>query len=433
MNHSVTLLPHSEAEITVIVPHAEFEPHVKRAAIVISEETVIEGFRKGKAPYDVVKDRVGEFALYERGAELAVRAAYPKLMEELVSGELSKTPPIGRPEIAITKLAPGSDLEFKVKTALFPKVTLPDYKAIARRLGKGKQAVSVSDEETEKTLEWIRESRSVLVTVNRAAAPGDAVTIDFDTRHGGVKIEGGESRNHLFILGKGRFLPGFEDAIEGMKAGEEKSFSLQAPKDWHDKGYAEKSLDFTVKMNLVQERSMPEMTDEFAKGLGNFDSVAALKKNVAEGIAQEKEQKEIQRIRALTLEAIADASAMEVPRILIDREIEKMTDELRASIGDMGMKWEEYLAHIKKTPEDLKTDWEKDAQKRVRIALVLHEIGGVEKIEPAAQEIETRANEILARYRSAENAKKDFDPEALRAYTKDVLTNEKVFEFLEQL
>ena len=236
-----------------------------------------------------------------------------------------------------------------------------------------------------------------------------------------------------FILGKGQFLPGFEDALTDMKAGEEKSFSLQAPKDWHDKGYAEKSLDFTVKMNLVQERSMPELTDEFVKGLGNFDSVAALKKNVAEGLAQEKEEKETQRIRALLVEAIAEKSTMDVPRVLIDREIEKMTEELRAQIVQMGMQWEDYLAHIKKTPEDLARDWRDDAERRVRIALCLREIGVAEKIEPTAEEIETRANEMLARYKSAENAKKDFDPEALRGYTKDVLVNEKVFEFLEKL
>ena len=433
MHHTVTLIPNSEAELNVTIPLVELEAHVKRAAVLISEEREIEGFRKGKAPYDIVKERVGEFSIYERGAELAVRAAYPKLMEELMSGELAKTPPIGHPEIAITKLAPGSDLTFKVKLALFPQITLPDYRAIARRVREGKQAVVVKEEEIEKTIDWIRESRAALVTVNRTAAPGDAVTIDFDTRHGGVKIEGGESKNHLFILGKGQFLPGFEDALTGMKAGEEKSFSLQAPKDWHDKGYAEKSLDFTVKMNLVQERSMPELTDEFVKGLGNFDSVAALKKNVAEGLAQEKEEKETQRIRALLVEAIAEKSTMDVPRVLIDREIEKMTEELRAQIVQMGMQWEDYLTHIKKTPEDLARDWRDDAERRVRIALCLREIGVAEKIEPTAEEIETRANEMLARYKSAENAKKDFDPEALRGYTKDVLVNEKVFRFLETI
>lgn len=426
-------LPKSEIEIHVSIPFDEFDPHTKRAAVLISENTEIEGFRRGKAPYDIVKNKVGEAAIYERAADLAVRKTYPEVLTRLgESGDVSPLHPvIGRPEITITKLAPGNPLEYKVRVAVLPIVSLPDYMDIARRVRQDKKEHAASDEEMEKALAWLRESRTTLITVDRPAQKGDRVEADFEIRSDGVKIADGNSANHPFILGQGRFIPGFEDAIEGMKKDEEKHFSLIAPTDWRDKAFAGKPLDITATMKIVQERRLPELTDEFAKGMGGFASMDALKESVRRGILTEKTEKETQRVRGAIIAAITTEAKMEIPETLVAAEAEKMLAELRRGIMEMNMQWPDYLLHIKKTEEALKSEWRGEAENRVRTALVLREISMKEQIDPAEEELAAREQKILSDLRTAPDAEHAIDPIELREYAKGVLRNEKVFEFLE--
>lgn len=434
MKSQTTILPRSEIEISVEIPFSEFEPHVKRAASLIAEEVDIEGFRRGKAPYDIVKKSVGESAIYERAADLAVRKTYTNLIETLLTVPpegIKEFTPIGNPDITVTKLAPGNELTYKIKIALMPQVTLPDYREIASRTQKEKKEIQVSEEEIQKTLEWICESRLTLHDVERPLQLGDAVEIDFDIRHGGVKWEGGESKNHPLIIGKNKFLPGFEDHLIGMRKDESKKFSLAAPADWHDKNLADKMLDIEVQIKSIKERRIPEMNDDFVKQLGKFASVQELTDVIRDNIRQEKQEKEQQRVRALTIETIAAEMKADIPDVLVDREMAKMLDELKNGIENMGMKWEDYLLHLKKTTDDLMADMRQDGIKRVRIALTLHEIAKAESINPADEEVETRTAEILKKFQTPDEAKKEIDPERLREYAKGILKNEKVFEFLE--
>ena len=434
MEHKILQLPKSEIEILATIPFAEFESQVKKAAVLLSEEKEIEGFRRGKAPYDIVKNRFGELAIYERAAELTIRQNYIELLKKAASEIPEKEfIPIGRPEIAITKLAPGNDLEFKIKTAVLPEVELPDYKSIAPKILKQKKTISVEEEEIQKSLDWIRESRAPLITVDRAAQKGDLVEIDFEIKQGGVKIEGGESKNHPLTIGQGNFLPGFESQLLGMRAEEEKTFTLIAPEDWHDQTLAGKEVEFKVAVKLVQEKKIPELNDDFVKGLGNFPTVETLKNNVREGLTQEKTAQEKQRIRTLLTEEISSLLKIEIPEILIASELDKMLQELKIGIGNMQMNWADYLLHIKKTEEELRKDWRDEAEKRVKAALALRKIALQEKIEPTDEEIETKANQYLAQFKTNEETKKNIDPEELKEYTRGILKNEKVFEFLEKL
>ena len=434
MTHTLTKLPKSEIELEVTLPFPEFESHVKRAALAMSEERDIEGFRRGKAPYDAVKQKFGEAAIYERAAEHAVRKTYPALMEQLEDFPpegIKQFLPVGSPEITIIKLAPGNELIYKAKLSIMPEIELPDYEQIAKRFAHEKKEVSVDESEIEKTLQWIRESRTEVAVVEHEARDGDSVEVDFEIRHGGVKWENGESKNHPLVIGKNTFIPGFEQQLIGMKAGEEKNVSLSLPGDWRDKALAGKAIDIHVTMKLVKERNIPELTDEFVKRLGAFENLDALKKNISDGILQEKKEKEQQRVRVLIIEAIAKEIKADIPDILIEREREKMTDELKQGIEQMGMKWEDYLSHIKKTVDELKNEWLDEATKRVRVGLALREIAAREKISPTAEEIKLRSDEFLKQYNSPGEAEKQIDPDRLQEYTKGILKNEKVFEFLE--
>ena len=448
MNYQITPLPKSEVVISVVIPFDEFEPHLKQAAVLISEEIEIEGFRKGKAPYDIVKNRVGEHAIYERAAELAVRHTYRGILSELGTrnlelGRNNRAPftPIGKPEITLTKLAPGNELCYKVRVTLLPEVVLPDYKAIAQKIRAKEEEQRVSDEEADAAIQWLRESRTQLVTVGRSAAEGDRVEVDFEIRPGGVnphtsggvgvKIAEGDSQNHPVVIGGKKFIPGFEEALVGMKAGEQKSFTLTAPEDWREKSLAGRTLDFTATMKLVQERRIPELNDEFAKGIGNFTSIEALKTNVKEGLLSEKNEKETQRVRGLIIASIAAEASTDVPDVLVSAEQDKMIAQLQSGTTELGMKWEDYLLHIQKNEANLRDEWREDALRRVRIALCLGEIAAKERLDPPAEEITERANRFLQGLRARTQAERSIDPAQLREYTKGVLRNEKVFEFLE--
>lgn len=438
MQHTITSLPKSRVEITVTLPFSEFEPHVKRAAVKISEEKGIEGFRRGKAPYDIVKQRFGEAAIYEEAAEIAVRSTYPKMAQDITEQwekESKEFLPIGKPDITVTKLAPGNELAYKITLSLLPRVNLPSsYKDIARRVrGSEKTEVAATDDEVTKTIDWIRDSRTKIIAVDRPAKEGDAVEIDFEVKRGGVKIKGGEGHNHAFILGKGQFLPGFEDRLTGMSRGEEKEFDLPVPEDWREKSIAGQTLNINVKMKAVQKKIVPPLDDEFAKQLGSFDSVAKLQSIVAAGIKTEKEEKEKQRVRLHIIEEIAKQSVIDLPDVLVEAEKNKMQEELKRGVRDSGLEWESYLSHMKKTEEELMREWSGQAEARSRVALCLGQIAREEGIKPEDKEVEERANTYLKQFQSPEKAQKDIDPERLRAYTQDVLRNEKVFEFLENV
>ena len=186
-------------------------------------------------------------------------------------------------------------------------------------------------------------------------------------------------------------------------------------------------------MKCVLERAIPDLTDEFVKQLGTFDSVEHLKKNIADGLLQEKKDKEKQRLRARMIEAIAEESKVEIPEILIERELDTMIQEIQQNIEQMGMKWEGYLLHIKKTIQGLRAEWQSEAAKRVRIALSLRAIAAQEHITPGTEEIEQKAEELLKQYGSPEDTQKQIDHNRLQEYARGIVKNEKVFELLERV
>ena len=269
--------------------------------------------------------------------------------------------------------------------------------------------------------------------MKRPAQTGDRVEVDFEIRHEGVKIAEGDSRNHPLIIGQNKFIPGFEEALIGMKTGDRKEFTLPTPENWHEKSFAGKTLAISAQMRLVQERRMPELNDEFAKGIGNFPSRSALDASTREDLQTEKNEKETQRIRSLMIAQIAKDALIEVPDLLIEAEVDKMTEELRRGIADLGMKWEDYLVHIKKSPEELGREWRPEAERRVSVALTLREIAAGEHIEPSEEEVRERESHFLRQFKTAHQAENTIDPVELREYTKGVLRNEKVFEFLENI
>lgn len=412
-------LPKSQLELAITLSESELENYYDAAAKELSLHNPIKGFRPGFASRDVVVRELGKERLESIAFDIAVRE---KLTEVINERKISF---VGEPKVSKVLPKEGG-MEFTAVLAVVPQIDPGDYKKIKIAL----EEVKVEDKEILEVLEDIRKTRTQNFNVDRACAKGDRVEIDFLVKKEGKVVDGGESKQHPLVLGEGHFIEGFEDNIVGLKEGETKNFSLTAPANYHNKDLAGQKLDFEVKMNLVQERKLPEITDEFVKTLGKFNSVEDLKANIAEGIKMEKRTKAEEKRRAKIVEELVKNIKVELPQELVEMEFEKMTAELADSLRQMNLTLENYLSHIGKTPEELKKDWQPQAEKRVKAALVLKEISKRENIEVSDKEIEEKLT-LMMRQAPPLAPNQNLDLTALRGYVKNIIRNEKVFQVLE--
>lgn len=396
-------LPDSTAEITVSIPAEVFNKHLDKAAAQLAKTHKIKGFRPGKAPRSIVEKYLGSKKLLDEAAEGAINDAYPEVIKE------HKLRPVARPSINITKIAPENAFEFVMTIPVISELSLPDYSEFTVE----QEEPEITDEEITHALHYLQKTRAVERAVERASQKGDAVEIDFETRLGAVKVENGESRNHPLVLGEGSFLPGFEEAIEGLKAGERKEFSLVAPKDYYHPAIAGKKVDLLVTMRAVRERKVPELNDEFANSLGQFTNLAELKNSIREGLLMEKETAARQKAEARLIEKISDNSKVTYPSMLLESELSAVMEEHKTRVARAGLAWESYLANVKKTEEQLREESKKLAETRVKLALVMDALVEREGIAVEEAEITERANAYLRRFASVKEAKKHTDPERL--------------------
>lgn len=422
-------LPNSQAEITVTVSWDEWEKFVDQAAADYSKEIKIEGFRAGKAPKDMVEKKVGKAALLDAAAQKAVQATYPKVVVE------EKIEAIGKPQAQVLKLAEGNDLVYTINTDLVPEAKLKPYKSAVEKINKeyNKKTNEVTEEEVIKEIEEIAKSRVQHVKVDRAAQNGDNVMLDFEVKQDGVPIENGTSKNHPLILGKGAFIPGFEENVIGMKAGEVKDFEVTFPKEYHAKHLAGKPAQFTVTVNTVEERKTPEVTDEFAKSLGKFKDLEDMKKNVKEGMEEEKRHELKEKRRAEIIDALIEVIEVELPHSLIHEELHKMIGEFEMQIQGMGITFDQYLGQIGKSIDELEKEWEPQAIKRIKAALALEEIVKEKEIEIPSEDVEAEINKTMAQYKNVKDVEKNIDLGRLYNYIKGMMLNEKVLEMLENI
>lgn len=427
INSEIKKIENSQVEVTVSVSWDEWEKYIDVAAKQYSEEIKIEGFRPGKAPRNMVEQKVGKGALLEAAAQAALRETYAKVLED------KKIQAIGAPRAELTKLADGNPLEYKIVTAVIPQLTLKPWRKAMEKINKEyvKKDAAVSEKEIDAELENIAKSRVQHVTVQREAQDGDNVILDFTVKQGGVPIENGTSKNHPLILGRGVFIPGFEENVIGMKAGDEKDFELTFPVEYHAENLAGKPAQFEVKVNEVQERKSPELSDEFARSLGNFKDLADMRKNVAEGMTEEKKNELKEKKRSEYIEALIELSQVQLPEVLIHEELHKMIGEFEMQLQGMGMTFEQYLGQIGKSANDLEKEWEPQAIKRVKAALALEEVVREEEISIPSEEVEAEMNKTLAQYKKVQDIEKNVDLSKLYNYVKGMMQNEKVLELFE--
>lgn len=429
INSEIKKLENSEIEINASVSWDEWEKFIEKAAKVFAEQIKIEGFRAGKAPRHMVEQKVGKLALLDEAAQLAIRDSYAQILEK------EKIQAIGSPKAEIKKLAEENPLEYTIKTAVIPEASIKPWRDAIKKVNKAqaKKEVEVSEDETQKELEHLANSRVKLVPVERSAKNDDTVLLDFQVLQNGVPIEKGTSKNHPLTLGKKVFIPGFEENVEGMKAGEEKEFELTFPAEYHEKSLAGKSATFKVKVNEVQERQTPELDDAFAKSLGKFENLAALKESVEKGLKEEKIQQVQEQKRAAYVDALIEKLEVSLPEVLVHEELHRMLGEFDMQLQGMGMNLEMYFAQMGKKMEEIENEWRPQAEKRLKAAMALEQVAKDEEIQIESEVIEAEMNKTLAQYKNIKNAEKNIDLGKLYNYIKGVKQNEEVFSRLEKI
>ena len=424
MDVHIVRLPKSQVTLTIEVTPEELRPALQQAVQEISREVEIAGFRPGKAPYDIVVKRVGEMRVYQHAAEFAVADSFPGAVKQ------EKLTTVGQPEISVQKLAPGNPFVYTATVSVIPEIKLGNYKKIKVE----KKTPKVDKKDVAEALHNIQKMHGTEARVQRAATRGDKVEVNLQIFRDSVPIDGGQAKNPPVIIGESNFIPGFEDHLINMKENEKKEFTLTFPKNYHQKDLASKDALFKVAVTAVYNITLPPIDDEFAKTVANLPTLDELKKRVEQNIKEEKKHREQQRYeRALLEEIIGKSEFGELPVFLVNNELDRMSHELRHDVERRGMKYDNYLSSIKKTEESLRQEFLPEAEKRIKSALILREIGQKEGIEVTNEEIDRIITEEEKHLADQPEALKNLQTAGYRDYLRTITHNQKVITAIDTL
>jgi len=424
MKNEIKKLPQNVVEITVELSIPEISEFEKKALNNLSLNTKIEGFRPGKAPSEILKQRIPPLKVWEEMADLAINQKYPEIIKQ------EELEPVAPPQVEIIKLAPDNPLVFKLKIPLIPKIKLGNYDNI--KIAEKK--IKIENNQIEKAISELQSMRGRETLVLRKAKKGDKVSVDLELFHDKVPLENGQIKNFSLILGSGKeYFPGLNDKIIGLEKDERTEFSFRYPESHPDKQTAGKLIDFKVKMNSVYNIDLPKIDDKFAQSVGKFNSLDELKKKIKENLKENAHIKEEQRREVEILQKlISQTQFEEIPKILVSNEINKMIEELKVSVEQSSGKFEDYLQSIKGSVESLQKQFLPKAEERIKSALCIREIAQKEKITVSEEEIKEEIKKLSDLYKNQEELLKNFTTESGKNYLKNLLTNRKVIDMLKK-
>lgn len=420
MKHEKKNINKSEIEVIVTIEPSEYEKDMTEAAERLSQRAAVKGFRPGKAPYDFIKQQMGENKILEEALEGIIQRTFFEIVKE------EKFDTVGMPKINIEKMVPGNDIVYKAIIALVPKIKIIDLKKIKAENKK----IEITEEELNKVLDDLRKMQTKEVSKTGKSQKEDKVLIDMDMFIGGVLVEGGQTKNHHVYLNEEHYIPGLKEQLLELNKDDTKEFTLRFPKNHYQKHLADKDVDFKIKVNDVFELTLPELNEEFAKKLGQ-ESVEKLKELLKENMIKEAQMKENQRIEADILEQIIEKSEFEeIPQVLIDSEKRKMFYELKHDLEHHGIDMEQYLKDIKKTEEQIFKDFEEQSQKRVKAALVSRQIAVDNKIKVEKEDLDKELELIKKTYAHDEKILENIKRPEVIDNIIGTIQNRKVLEYL---
>jgi trigger factor len=373
-----TELDDSRVRVDVEVPAETLESALRSAAADLGREIRVPGFRSGKVPPEVVLRQVGREAVMDE----ALRRGLPGWYEEAVADAGITT--VGEPQLDLSDLPEkGLPLAFSIEVGVVPPAKLGEYKG----LEVGRREPSVDPQEVQAELERMRESLASLETVERAAGEGDFVVVDFLGTIDGEPFEGGEARGHLVELGSGRLIPGFEEQLAGVSAGDQREVEVTFPEDYQADHLAGRDAVFEVQAKEVKEKRLPELDDDFAIEAGGFDSLDELRAELEQRIGQADERAIETEFREAAVDAAVAASTIEIPHELVHAKAHDMWHRTARRMASQGLDPQQYLTMTGKTEEELVTEAEPDAEQALKREAVLAEIVKAEGIEVSDEEV----------------------------------------------
>lgn len=416
-------LPKNQMEITVELETKEIEPHLIKASSRVSAKHKIEGFRPGKAPYDLIKQRFGEGAILEEAFDDIVRATY---LEAIGKENLE---PIDMPQVDIVKLAPGNPLIYKATVSLLPKVEICDIKEIKVE----KKEAKIDEKKVDSAIKNIAEGRLKEKPVNREVRDKDIVEINMELLQSNVPIEGGTANGHKVIIGEPHYVPGFDKELIKLKKGDKKEFEITFPKDHYNKQLAGKPVKCKVEVLGVYEREIPKIDDEFAKTLGKFKNLKEVKDQIKNNLEEEAKVKEQERQEIEMLEKLSVKSTFdEIPEVLLKEELRKMIAELDGNLANQGIKFQDYLNHLKKSEEEMKKEFLPQAEKRVKIALLLKKYAEEKEIKVSEKDIDGEVEKMISYYPNDLEVQNQIKSEQYKNYLRNTLANKKAINSLKK-
>ena len=385
---SVEKLEKSQVAVTVEVTAEEFEAAVQKAYLKMRNKISVSGFRPGKAPRKMIEKLYGEGVFYSDAVDAALPDAYTQAIGS------SGLDVVGYPEVEIVDDQIGKDgFTFKATVAVYPEVELGQYKGVSAV----KEEVKVTADDVKERLNQMAEREARLVSVDRKVKKGDTAVIDFEGFDNGVAFEGGKGENHELEIGSGSFVPGFEDQIIGMKAGEEKDIDITFPENY-TKDLAGKQVVFHVKVNEVKEKQTPALDDEFAKDVSEFETLKELKDDTKAKITAEREQSAKIAFENALLEKVAGDIKADIPEVMIEEQCRRFLDEFKQRLQAQGIPYDQYCKMTGMDEAKFMEDGREPAVRQVKMDLAIAAIIKAENLDVTDEEIEEKYKSMAEQY-----------------------------------
>lgn len=409
----------NEVKLSFTVEAEKFEEAMKKVYTKTAKYFNIPGFRKGKAPMQLVERQYGPEIFYEDAFNEIAPEVYDAAIKE------NNIEAVSKPNIDITQMEKGKELVFTATVQTKPEVSLGKYKGIEIK----KIEYNVSDEDVNHELGHMQERNSRLVSVeDRAVESGDMTVIDFEGSVDGVPFEGGKAEGHELEIGSNTFIPGFEDQIIGMKIDEEKDINVKFPEDYFSEDLKGKDAVFKVRLHEIKKKELPELDDEFAKDVSEFDTLDELKASIREKIETENKNKEKYETEEEAIKTVCDNTELDIPNGMIELEIDNMVKDIEGRLSYQGLKLDQYLQMIGKTEAEMRKEFEEQAARSVKSRLVLEAIVETEKLEASEEDVTEKIKEMAKQYNKEEEEL--LGNEQLKTYIADSMKTEKAIEFI---
>ena len=399
----------------------EFEAGLNAAYNKNKNKISVPGFRKGKAPRKMIEQLYGSQIFFEDAANEIIPDAYADAAKE------SGLDIVSQPKVSIEQLEAGKPFIFAAEVAVRPEVELGEYKGVEVT----KADAEVTDADVEEELKKVQDQNSRTVSVeDRAVKDGDMTVIDFEGFIDGEAFEGGKGENYPLTIGSHSFIDTFEDQIIGMNIGEEKELNVTFPEDYHAENLKGKPATFKVTVKEIKEKQLPELDDDFAQDVSDFDTLAEYKDDLKKKIAERKESEAKAKKESEAIEKVVEAAKMDIPQAMIDTQVNRMLEDFAMRLQQQGLSVEQYFQYTGMTADKIMEEMKPEAVKRIKNSLVLEAVAKAENIEVSEEEFEAELQKMADMYKMEIEKIKEFMQDAEAKQMKDDIAIQKAVELI---